>query len=133
MLAGTKLTRKLMAASPMAPYVAEEYKPGPGVLTDEELLEFVRSDGQTIFHPVGTCAMGQGPDAVVDDRLRVYGTAGLRVVDASIMPLLVSGNTNAGAIMIGEKAADMIREDGGLGELQVAQRLSWTSPASAAC
>lgn len=124
MLAGTKLTRELMAAAPMARYVAEEYKPGSGVQTDEELLEFVRGYGQTIFHPVGTCSMGQGPDSVVDERLRVYGTVGLRVVDASIMPLLVSGNTNAGAIMIGEKAGDMIREDDRLGELHVAQRRS---------
>ena len=100
------------------------YKPGSGVQTDEELLEFVRGYGQTIFHPVGTCSMGQGPDSVVDERLRVYGTVGLRVVDASIMPLLVSGNTNAGAIMIGEKAGDMIREDDRLGELHVAQRRS---------
>lgn len=127
MLAGTKLTRKLMAAAPMAPFVAEEYKPGSAVQTDEELIEFVRGYSQTIFHPVGTCSMGQGPDAVVDERLRVYGTAGLRVVDASIMPLLVSGNTNAGAIMIGEKAADMIREDQRLDQVLVARRHSVTN------
>ncbi len=113
MLAGTKLTRTLMEAAPMQPFVAAEYKPGPAVQTDEELLEFVRAYSQTIFHPVGTCAMGQGAQAVVDECLRVYGTVALRVVDASIMPLLVSGNTNAGSIMIGEKAADMIRQDQG--------------------
>lgn len=128
MLAGTKLTRKLMAASPMARFVEDEYKPGFAIQSDEELLEFVRGYSQTIFHPVGTCSMGQGADAVVDERLRVYGTAGLRVVDASIMPLLVSGNTNAGTIMIGEKAADMIREDQRLDQLVTAQRQSATNP-----
>ena len=122
MVAGTKLTRRLMATESMKGFIAEEYKPGPGMRTEQDILEFVRSDGVTIFHPVGTCSMGPGAKDVVDERLRVYGTAGLRVVDASIMPLLVSGNTNAGAIMIGEKAADMIRADERLTVLPVAQR-----------
>ena len=126
MVAATRLTRKLMATEPMKAFIEEEYKPGPGMQTEADMLEFVRNEGVTIFHPVGTCSMGPGPNDVVDERLRVYGTAGLRVVDASIMPLLVSGNTNAGAIMIGEKAADMIREDEQLKTSAVAQR-----PASA--
>ena len=111
MVAGTKLTRRLMQTNAMKDFIVEEYKPGKRMQTEDDILEFVRREAVTIFHPVGTCSMGPGPADVVDDRLRVYGTAGLRVVDASIMPLLVSGNTNAGAIMIGEKAADMIRAD----------------------
>ncbi len=122
MVAATRLTRELMASAPMKAFITEEYKPGQRMQTEADMLEFVRNEGVTIFHPVGTCSMGPGPRDVVDERLRVYGTAGLRVVDASIMPLLVSGNTNAGAIMIGEKAADMIRADQALKTLRVAQR-----------
>ena len=122
MVAATRLTRELMASAPMKAFITEEYKPGPRMQTEADMLEFVRNEGVTIFHPVGTCSMGPGPMDVVDERLRVYGTAGLRVVDASIMPLLVSGNTNAGAIMIGEKAADMIRADQALKTLRVARR-----------
>ncbi len=77
--------------------------------TDEEWLEFARNNGQTTYHVIGTCKMGNDPMAVVDDQLRVHGMAGLRVVDASIMPTMVSGNTNAAVIMIAEKGADMIK------------------------
>ncbi|MGH8822284.1 MAG: GMC oxidoreductase, partial [Rhodoferax sp.] len=78
---------------------------------DEALLEFCRNNGATIFHPTGTCRMGVDPLAVVDTRLRVNGVAGLRVIDCSVMPTLVSGNTNAPAVMMAEKAVDMIRAD----------------------
>jgi choline dehydrogenase len=108
---GVKLARRIAAAPSMQPFVAEEYRPGPQADSDEALLEFVRNHGATIFHPVGTCKMGSDEAAVVDARLRVHGMAGLRVVDASIMPTLVSGNTNWPTIMIAEKASDMILED----------------------
>ena len=108
---GVKLARRIAATPSMQPFVAEEYRPGPAAASDEELLEFVRNHGATIFHPVGTCRMGADEAAVVDSRLRVHGTSGLRVVDASVMPTLVSGNTNWPTIMIAEKASDMILED----------------------
>jgi choline dehydrogenase len=106
---------RAMAASPaMRPFVKREVKPGPEVVSDEDLLEFCRNHGATIFHPVGTCRMGADALAVVDPRLRVNGVTGLRVVDCSVIPTLVSGNTHAAAVMLAEKAADMIREDGQL-------------------
>jgi choline dehydrogenase len=110
-LAGMKLTRRLSRSSAMAPYVERELLPGPGVVTDEELLASARTLAQTIYHPVGTCKMGIDEQAVVDERLRVRGVDSLRVADASIMPTITSGNTNAPAIMIGEKASDMILQD----------------------
>ena len=110
-VAGMKVARALAAAPAMRPYVLEEYKPGPGTKSDDELLEFGRNNGATIFHPVGTCKMGSDALAVVDERLRVHGVPGLRVVDCSIMPTLTSGNTNLPVIMIAEKAAAMILED----------------------
>jgi choline dehydrogenase len=110
-VAAIKLARHLAATDAVRPYVAEEIKPGRGIVTDDELLEFARETGATIFHPSGTCRMGSDARAVVDPRLRVKGAQNLRVVDASIMPTLVSGNTNAGVVMIAEKASDMILED----------------------
>ena len=110
-VAGLRMTRAIAATRAMQPFVKEELLPGPKAHTDEELLEAARAIAQTIYHPVGTCAMGPGPGAVVDERLRVHGIGGLRVVDASVMPVITSGNTNAPTIMIAEKAADMIRAD----------------------
>lgn len=106
-----KYARKLAATDALKPYIVSEYKPGEAVRTDEEILEFARENGATIFHPSGTCKMGSDPMAVTDARLRVHGIAGLRVVDCSIMPALVSGNTHAPVVMIAEKASDMILED----------------------
>jgi choline dehydrogenase len=110
-VAGMKISRALAATRALAPYVLDEMLPGPRVQSDEELLGHAREVGQTIYHPVGTCRMGSDPGAVVDERLRVHGLHGLRVVDASVMPTITSGNTNAPTIMIAEKAADMIIED----------------------
>jgi choline dehydrogenase len=109
-VAGIKLARSLAATPAVRAYVAEEMKPGAAISTDDELLEFARETGATIFHPSGTCRMGSDAAAVVDPRLCVKGVEALRVVDASIMPTLVSGNTNAGVVMIAEKASDMILE-----------------------
>ncbi len=89
--------------------MASEFLPGPAVQSDRELLDFARRRGGTVFHPTSTCKMGVDPMAVVDPELRVHGIDGLRVADASIMPTVVSGNTNAATIMIGERAADMVR------------------------
>ncbi len=111
MIAGARMARAIAATPSFSPYVLEEYQPGPAVHSDEAILDAVRDTGASGYHPVGTCRMGRDADAVVDPRLRVHGVGGLRVVDASVMPTLVSGNTNAAAIMIGEKGADMILED----------------------
>jgi choline dehydrogenase len=107
-LAGLKWGRKIAAQPALAPFIDHETMPGPDLVDDETLLAFARMAGSTVYHPVGTCQMGHGPNAVVDPQLRVRGVEGLRVADASIMPRLVSGNTNAPTIMIGEKAADLI-------------------------
>ena len=96
----------------MAPHIIDEYVPGYAYESDEELELAVRQYSQTIYHPAGTCKMGSDATAVVDDQLRVIGIDRLRVADASIMPEIVSGNTNAPTIMIAEKAADMILEAG---------------------
>lgn len=109
--AGVKVMRRIFQAPAIAKYIAEEFEPGAQCDNDAELLDFIRRRGSTTYHPVGTCRMGPDPKAVVDERLRVRGFSGLRVVDASIMPAVVSGNTNAATIMIGEKGADMILED----------------------
>jgi len=110
-LAGMKIARQLMATAAMAPYVTGETVPGPDCRSDDDLLAYARRTGATMYHPVSTCSMG--PDArrgaVVNDQLKVHGIDGLRIADASVMPRLTSGNTNAPTIMIAEKAADMIR------------------------
>jgi choline dehydrogenase len=110
-LDGMRLARRIAAQPAFHQHVKREHFPGPEVNTDEALLAVAREKGTTVFHPCGTCKMGSDPKAVVDQRLRVHGIEGLRVVDASIMPNMTSGNTNAPTIMIAEKAADMIRED----------------------
>lgn len=111
MVAGMKLIRRIMGQPAINRYVAEERLPGPACQSDADFLAYARETGTTIFHPVSTCRMGLDPAAVVDERLRVRGIAGLRVVDGSIMPTVVSGNTNAAIIMIAEKGADMILAD----------------------
>jgi choline dehydrogenase len=108
---GLRLTRRLLQQAALEPVMEEEYRPGGEVQTDEELIRYALQSGNSAHHPVGTCRMGIGDDAVVDPRLRVLGVEGLRVADASIMPRIVSGNTNAAAIVIGDKAADMLLED----------------------
>ncbi len=111
--AGMAFARKLASTAPLAGYVAEELRPGPTARTDDDLLQFARENGATIFHPSGTCRMGSDADAVVDSRLRVRGVERLWVADGSVMPTLVSGNTNLPVIMIGEKASEMILDDSG--------------------
>jgi choline dehydrogenase-like flavoprotein len=106
-----KLTRRICGAPALSRFAPKEFKPGPQAQTDAELVRAAGDIGTTIFHPVGTCKMGNDDMAVVDARLKVRGVAGLRVVDASIMPRITSGNTNAPTIMIAEKAAEMIRAD----------------------
>ncbi|MEA2886100.1 MAG: choline dehydrogenase [Bradyrhizobium sp.] len=108
---GLKILRKILAAPALKPFVVEEVEPGPKVASDDELLNFCRQRGSTVYHPTSTCRMGNDPFAVVDQRLRLRGIEALRVVDASIMPDLVSGNTNAAVIMIAEKASRMILDD----------------------
>jgi choline dehydrogenase len=100
--------------------MVQETLPGPKVSTDEELAADIKARGVSNLHPVGSCGMGHGPNAVVDPRLRVHGVGALRVVDASIMPSIVAGNTNAPTIMIAEKASDMILQDAATGTQQQA-------------
>lgn len=110
-VAAIRFARELSQTAAMREYVDQELLPGSEVQSDDEILAFARQYGATIFHPAGTCKMGNDPMAVVDSRLRVHGLTGVRVVDCSIMPTLVSGNTSAPAVMIAEKASDMILED----------------------
>ncbi len=124
MLAGVKLMRRITAAPALAAIIACERDPGPACASDDEIAAFIRAKGISVYHPVGTCRMGPDADAVVDPELRVRGVSGLRVVDASIMPTLVSGNTNAAAILIGEKGADLI--------LQSAEQTNWPATGQAA-
>jgi len=106
-----KVARKIANASPLKQHILDEFVPGGSLVSDEDLLEAAKNNSQSIYHPVGTCKMGNDKNSVVDDQLKVYGVKGLRVVDASIMPELVSGNTNAPTMMIAEKAAEMILSD----------------------
>jgi choline dehydrogenase-like flavoprotein len=108
-----RLTRRILAAAPMQAYQPEEYRPGAALVSDDELVQAAGAIGTTIFHPVGTARMGQDANAgaVVDERLRVHGIDGLRVIDAAVMPTITSGNTNAPTLMIAEKGAAMLRAD----------------------
>jgi choline dehydrogenase len=108
---GLNVMRRVMNQPAMRRYIAEERAPGEDCTSDADLLAFARDNGTTVYHPTSTCRMGSDPGAVVDERLRVRGFDRLRVIDASIMPTVVSGNTNAAAVMIGEKGADMVLED----------------------
>ena len=106
-----KECRRIIHGDVFSKYQPTETNPGRAVQTDEELKEYILNFAGTIFHPVGTCKMGDDAHAVVDNRLKVHGIKGLRIIDLSIAPRIVGGNTNAAAIMIGEKGADMIKED----------------------
>ena len=109
---GIRIARKICKTSPVKEQITSEFSPGAEVGDDyEDILQWARNTSTTIYHPTGTCKMGTDKMAVVDARLKVHGIKGLRVADASIMPTITSGNTNAPAIMIGEKAADMILKD----------------------
>jgi choline dehydrogenase len=112
-IAGLKQMRRVMNQPVMRKLIAEERAPGEKVVSDADLLEYARNTGTTVYHPTSTCRMGPDPTAVVDERLRVRGFERLRVIDASIMPSLVSGNTNAAAVMIGEKGSDIVLQDAG--------------------
>ena len=111
MVDGMRLLRRILEQPAIKPYIASEHVPGEGVQTDEDWMAYFRATGTTIYHPTCTAKMGMGADAVVDSHLRVRGIEGLRVVDASIMPAVVSGNTNAAVIAMAEKAADLILRD----------------------
>jgi choline dehydrogenase-like flavoprotein len=111
LVAGMRIARQIIEGPSLDPYRAYELSPGPDVQTDDELLAYARAHGDTSYHPVGTCRMGSDPQAVVDQRLRVHGVQDLRVIDASVMPAMVSGNTNAASLMIGEKGAAMVLQD----------------------
>ncbi|NKJ94751.1 NAD(P)-binding protein [Rhizobium leguminosarum bv. viciae] len=109
MLYGVRLLRRVLKSEPLARRIHAEIVPGPSVQTDEQIIDFIKRHGNTAWHQAGTCKMGNDPLAVVDSKLKVHGIGRLRVVDASIMPRITSGNTNAPSIMIGEKAADLIK------------------------
>ena len=109
-IAGMKIARRIVENSALDQYRAYELIPGKDVQSDDEWLDFARRDGVTSFHPMGTCRMGNDPLAVTDERLNVHGVGRLRVIDASIMPTMVSGNINAAVLMIGEKGADMVMD-----------------------
>ena len=110
-IGGLQAARRLFHAAALAPYFIGEILPGAGVVGDDELLDYARQTGSTVFHATCTCKMGRDPMAVVDDRLRFHGIDGLRVIDASVMPAVTSTNTNAPTIMIAEKGAAIILEE----------------------
>jgi choline dehydrogenase-like flavoprotein len=110
LIRGFKLVRQILGQSALAQYGGHELEASANAQSDAQIEQFIRNYADTIYHPVGTCRMGSGEMDVVDAQLRVHGIDGLRVVDASIMPRVISGNTNAPVMMIAEKAADMIRE-----------------------
>ena len=121
LIAGMRYARSIVRQQALQKLIVEETLPGIQVRTEEDMREDIRARGVSNLHPVGSCGMGHGPMAVVDPRLRVHGVPGLRVVDASVMPSIIAGNTNAPTIMIGEKASDMILEDARTGaELRAA-------------
>jgi choline dehydrogenase len=111
LVAGMKLARVIIDQPAMDRFRDYEMNPGPGVSSDDQWLDYARRTGQTIYHPIGTCGMGTGPDAVVDPQLRLHGLDGLRIADASVMPAMVSANTQAAVMMIAEKAADLIKSE----------------------
>jgi len=110
-LSGLRFGRRISQTDPMRGFVRREVSPGLDVESDDQMIAYCRQNGLSLLHPVGTCRMGTGADAVVDPRLRVHGVSGLRVIDASIMPRIVTGNTNAASIMIGEKGAALVLEE----------------------
>ena len=111
LVGGMRVARRIVQRPALQHYVEAELSPGPAVETDAQWLDFARRNGQTIYHPIGTCRMGSDAAAVTDVRLRVNGVSGLRVVDASVMPKMVSGNTQAAVMMVAERGAEMILED----------------------
>ena len=111
MVDGLKLLRRLVNTPPIGDYVDREEFPGPRVQSDEDWLAFSREAGETVFHPTSTCRMGTDSASVVDERLRVRGLGGLRIVDASVIPAVVSGNTNAAVIAVAEKGADLVLQE----------------------
>ena len=112
MVTGFKKSRQILAQSPFSAYCLREYEPGATVQTDEQIKDYIRQNSETIYHPVGTCKMGCDNMSVVDPKtLKIYGLQNIRIIDASIMPTLTSGNTNAPTTMIAEKGAEMVLHD----------------------
>ncbi len=130
-VAALRKVRNIFLQKAMDRYREDEIAPGEAVASDEDLLEFIRDTAESIYHPVGTCKMGQDDMAVVDDRLRVHGISNLRVADASIMPMITAGNTNAAAVMIAEKCADMLLEDAGVNVQLPASEINQTQTVTA--
>ncbi|HEV7433124.1 MAG TPA: GMC oxidoreductase, partial [Steroidobacteraceae bacterium] len=131
LLRAIRLSRRILAAPNFARYRATEVAPGASVQSDAEIADFIRSSAYTVHHQVGTCRMGTGADAVVDPQLRAHGLPGLRVVDASVIPTIVGGNTNAVVVMIAERAADLIRERPLLAPAKIDPRLAPRAAAGA--